>query len=182
MTTSNLPSQPMPIDASTSALEQLQDIQLPEPISAIPIAPGYWIIATILIILAIWLSRRLYKQRQYHAPRKAALTLLESYNIDDDTFAAQVNSLLKRTALTYLPRENLAKLNGQPWFDWLDTRLPAKQQHTIGNLLVKRHQASGLTFTEKAHLHSLAKAWLTNKRPFSDATLTPNNRQQEAKC
>jgi hypothetical protein len=111
-----------------------------------------------------------------------ALTLLEDYSIDDDSFAAQVNGLLKRTALTYLPRERFAKLNGQPWFDWLDTRLAPSQQHQIGDLLVKRHQASGLDQTEKAQLKSFAKSWLSNKRPFSDATLTSNNPHLEAKC
>ncbi|MFT6978094.1 MAG: hypothetical protein ACJAZA_001813 [Shewanella psychromarinicola] len=180
MTTQNLPTQPMPIDTKASALAQLQDIALPDPISAMPIALGYWIIAVIFVALASWLSYRFYKQHQYHAPRKIALALLGNYNIDDDTFAAQVNSLLKRTALTYLPREHLAKLNGQPWFDWLDTRLAPGQQHKIGPLLVKRHQASGLDQTENAQLHRLAKAWLSNKRPFSDATLTSNHTHQEA--
>jgi len=172
----------MPIDANASALAQLQDIQLPSPISPMPMALGYWIIALIFIALASWLGYRLYKQYQYHAPRKMALTLLESYSINDDTFAAQVNGLLKRTAITYLPRERFAKLNGQPWFDWLDTRLAPSQQHHIGDLLVKRHQASGLDQTEKAQLKSLAKSWLSNKHPFSDATLTSNNPQLEAKC
>ncbi|MBB1390928.1 DUF4381 domain-containing protein [Shewanella sp. SG44-6] len=182
MTTPNIPSQPMPIDANASALAQLHDIALPAPISTMPIAPGYWIIAAVLIILAVWLGKRLYKQHQYHAPRKIALTLLQSYNVEDDSFAAQVNSLLKRTALTYLPREHLAKLNGQPWFDWLDTRLAPDQQHKIGQLLVKRHQASGLDQAEKVQLLQLAQAWLNNKHAFSDATLISNNPHQEAKC
>ncbi|AZG73987.1 DUF4381 domain-containing protein [Shewanella livingstonensis] len=180
MTTPNLPTQAMPIDATASALAQLHDIVLPEPISAMPIAPGYWIIAAVLIILAIWLGKRLYKQHQYHAPRKIALTLLKSYDIKNDNFAAQVNSLLKRTALTYLPREHLAKLNGQAWFDWLDTRLTPGQQHKIGHLLIKRHQASGLDQAEKSQLQYLAKAWLSSKCAFSDATLTSNNTHQEA--
>jgi hypothetical protein len=180
MITQNLPTKPMPIDAKASALAQLQDIQLPDPISAIPIAPGYWIIAAVLVALASWLSYRFYKQHQYHAPRKIALTLLQSYDIEDDSFAAQVNGLLKRTALTYLPREHLAKLNGQPWFDWLDTRLAPSQQDQMGDLLVKRHQARGLNQTEKAQLHHLAKAWLSSKRPFSDVTLTSNHTHPEA--
>ena len=180
MTTQNLPTPTMPNDVNASALAQMQDIQLPDPISAFPIAPGYWLIATILIVLVLWLGKRIYKQHQYHAPRKQALTLLQSFDIDDDNFAAQVNSLLKRTALTYLPREHLAKLNGKPWFDWLDTRLPATQQHKIGDLLIKRHQASGLDLNEKVQLLHLAKAWLSNKHRFSDVTLPSQNQHQEA--
>lgn len=171
---------PITTDASASPLAQLQDIKLPEQISSMPIAPGYWIIAVFIIAVAIWLGYQLYKKYQYHAPRRMALTLLNEYDINDDGFAAQVNSLLKRTAMTYLPRENLAKLNGQPWFDWLDTRLPDKQQQIIGPLLVKRHQASGLTLDEKQQLASLAKTWLSNKHTFSDASLTLNNIVQEA--
>ncbi|QDE30646.1 MULTISPECIES: DUF4381 domain-containing protein [Shewanella] len=180
MTTSNLPTQPMPTDEHVSALSQMQDIQLPDPISAVPTAPGYWIIAAVFVILALWLAKRLYKQRQYHAPRKKALTLLQSYDIEDDNFAAQVNSLLKRTALTYLPREHFAKLNGQPWFDWLDTRLAPEQQHKIGQLLIKRHQANGLNPSEKVQLQHLASAWLSNKRHFNDVTLASTPTHQEA--
>jgi len=180
MTTSNSPMPPITADAGVSPLAQLQDIKLPDPISSMPIAPGYWIVAAFIIVIAIWLGYQLYKKYQYHAPRRQALAMLNQYDINDDGFAAQVNSLLKRTAMTYLPRENLAKLNGQPWFDWLDTRLPGKQQQIIGHLLVKRHQASGLTFDEKQQLASLAKAWLSNKQAFSDASLTQHNNVQEA--
>ncbi|GGB47479.1 DUF4381 domain-containing protein [Shewanella inventionis] len=180
MTTSNLPMPPTTADASASPLAQLNDIQLPDPISAMPIAPGYWIIAALIIVIAIWFAYRIYKQYQYHAPRKKALSLLDQYDINDDNFAAQVNSLLKRTAMTYLPRESLAKLNGQPWFDWLDSRLPSKQQHVIGELLFKRHQANGLTADEKQQLALLAKIWLSNKKPFSDPSLTTYLHTQEA--
>jgi hypothetical protein len=169
---------PITTDASTSPLAQLQDIKLPDQISAMPIAPGYWMIAAFIIAIAIWLGYQLYKKYQYHAPRRMALAMLNQYDINDDGFAAQVNSLLKRIAMTYLPRENLAKLNGQPWFDWLDTRLPSKQQQIIGRLLTKRHQASGLTLDEKQQLALLAKAWLSNKQAFSDASLTHHNSVQ----
>ena len=180
MTTSNLPMSPTTPNTSASPLAQLNDIQLPDPISAMPIAPGYWIIATLIIAIAIWFTYRVYKQYQYHAPRKLALSLLNQYDINDENFATQVNSLLKRTAMTYLPRENLAKLNGQPWFDWLDSRLPSKQQHIIGTLRFKRHQANGLTLDEKQQLAMLAKLWLSNKQSFSDHTLTANHHAQEA--
>ncbi|WP_372943301.1 DUF4381 domain-containing protein [Shewanella sp.] len=178
MTTSNSPMTPITTDVNAGPLAQLQDIKLPDPISAMPIAPGYWIIAALVIILLAWLSYKLYKKYQHHAPRKMALAMLNQYDINDDDFAANVNSLLKRTAMTYLPRQHLAKLNGQPWFDWLDKRLPSKHQQQIGELLIKRHQPSGLSLDDKQQLLLLARAWLTSTQAFSDQTLITNQAQE----
>jgi hypothetical protein len=156
---------------SNPLLSQLEDIQLPPEVTDLPIAPGYWLLlAFIIFIMAISL-RALYRRRRYHAPRKAALVILLSYDIDSDEFAAEVNTLLKRTALSYLPREKLAKLNGPQWFDWLDTRLPAMRQQEFGPLLVKRHQAKGLTLEDKLALLGLAKLWLSNSKKFTQAHL-----------
>lgn len=169
---------PITTDVNAGPLAQLQDIKLPDPISAMPIAPGYWIIAALVITLLAWLSFKLYKKYQHHAPRRMALALLNQYDINDDDFAANINSLLKRTAMTYLPRQHLAKLNGQPWFDWLDERLPSRHQQQIGKLLVKRHQASGLSIQDKQQLLLLARAWLTSTQAFSDHTLITTKVQE----
>ncbi|ABE54811.1 conserved hypothetical protein [Shewanella denitrificans OS217] len=148
-------------------LAQLDDIILPQSISDLPLAPGYWLLAFLLILFIGMIVRGLMLKRRYHAPRKAAIALLNSYDITSDEFAAQVNTLLKRTALSYLPREQLAHLNGNEWFDWLDTRMPVKHKGTFGALLVKRHQAQGLTTAEKHALKQLGSTWLSNTSPFS---------------
>ncbi|WP_445945122.1 DUF4381 domain-containing protein [Shewanella sp.] len=155
-----------PQTATDPILAQLDDIILPPSISDLPLAPGYWLLAFLLVLVIGMIVRRFMLKRRYHAPRKAAIALLNSYDITSDEFAAQVNTLLKRTALSYLPREQLARLNGNEWFEWLDSRMPAPNQHQFGPLLIKRHQAQGLTLEDKQALQRLAKTWLSHTKPF----------------
>ncbi|MCL1141609.1 DUF4381 domain-containing protein [Shewanella gaetbuli] len=160
------------VTPAPSPLEQMHDIALPETVSSLPIAPGYWILLAAILIVFTALLAKWLKHKKYHAPRKAALKLLTEMDVQSASFAADVNSLLKRTALTYLPRASLAHLNGTPWFNWLDRRLPTNKQNLIGDLLVKRYQASGLTPEENQQLFSLASLWLNNKDKFEHVAIT----------
>lgn len=167
-----------------SPLAQMHDILLPAMVSSMPIAPGYWLLLVLSVLILSWIISKLIKRRRYHAPRKTALKILQSMDSNADDFASEVNSLLKRTAMTYLPRQSLAHLNGQPWFNWLDQRLPTTKQQLIGTLLVKRHQAKGLTLEDNQQLLMLASLWLANKHPFEPVSNqdTDKRNKQEAAC
>lgn len=118
-----------PSPATQSGLENLRDIHLPAPINWWPPAPGWWILAAIIIGVAIalsmWLWRRAHKRRY----RKIALAQLENLyqhwqqQRDDIAFAQSTNQLLKQTALVAFPANNVAALNGAEWLDFLDRQL-----------------------------------------------------------
>ena len=178
-------SVPLPeVNQASSPLAQMHDIALPEKVSSLPIAPGYWILLLLLILSLSWMVKTLLKKYRYHAPRRTALAMLNAMDSNANTFASQVNSLFKRTAMTYLPRQSLAHLNGQPWFDWLDKRLPANHQRKIGPLLFKRHQQQGLTIEDNQQLLILAKLWLANSAPFEQVNISNTDPQNilEAQC
>ena len=180
--TSNVP---LPeVNQASSPLAQMHDIALPEKVSSLPIAPGYWILLLLIILSLSWIVKKVLKKYRYHAPRRTALVMLNAMDSNANTFASEVNSLLKRTAMTYLPRQSLAHLNGQPWFNWLDKRLPHKHQGVIGPLLFKRHQQKGLTSEDNQQLLVLARLWLANSAPFEQVNIANNNQQQipEAQC
>ena len=123
--TSNVP---LPeVNQASSPLAQMHDIALPEKVSSLPIAPGYWILLLLIILSLSWIVKKVLKKYRYHAPRRTALVMLNAMDSNANTFASEVNSLLKRTAMTYLPRQSLAHLNGQPWFNWLDKRIQSLQ-------------------------------------------------------
>lgn len=126
----------VPLQATSQAaptqipgLENLRDIHLPEPIGWWPPAPGWWMLAALIICTAIavgiWLLRRA-RQRRY---RKLALVQLQSLyknwqqQHDDIAFAQATNRLLKQTALAAFPAENVAALSGADWLDFLDRHL-----------------------------------------------------------
>ncbi|MCU8003562.1 MULTISPECIES: DUF4381 domain-containing protein [unclassified Shewanella] len=158
---------PMPFTAPNPALAQLQDIIHPEPIGAWPWAIGYWLVLALVIalitLLVIWLRQR----ARDLAPKKAAKQLLNQLDKQATSYASDVNSLLKRTAMSYLSREAIASLDGEAWAAWLDSYLPEHKRQRIGPLLAKRHQATPLTLAEANELHQLAQAWLASKAKLS---------------
>ncbi|MCU8031367.1 DUF4381 domain-containing protein [Shewanella sp. SM73] len=157
----------MPSTAPNPALAQLQDIIHPEPIGAWPWAIGYWLVLALVIALITLLVIWLRKRARDFAPKKAAKQLLNQLDRQATSYASDVNTLLKRTAMSYLSREAIASLNGEAWAAWLDSYLPAPKRQRIGHLLAKRHQPTPLTLAEANELHELAKAWLASKVKLS---------------
>ena len=169
------------------ALIQMEDIVLPPPISHLPVAPGYWILTALVIIAAVMLIIKRRKSVKYHASRKAAMSQLALLDINDVQFAIHINTLLKRTALSYLPRQDFAKLDGEKWFTWLDLRLPASDKGAIGKLLAKRYQACGLSSAENIQLLALTTHWFNKKTHFESieaitVTKSKKTNVQEASC
>ena len=111
----NLPAAPMMSAAPNPALAELQDIIHPDPIGAWPLAIGYWLVLAIVIslitLLVIWLRKR----ARYFAPRRAAKQLLNQLDRQAPSYVSDVNSILKRTAMSYLSREAIASLDGKAW-------------------------------------------------------------------
>ncbi|GKT11419.1 MAG: hypothetical protein ISEC1_P0383 [Thiomicrorhabdus sp.] len=109
-------------------LNQLEDIQLPEPIGWWPLSSSWWMlifmVSTVLIAL-IWYY---FDQKRRNAYRKEALAILEKIT-SLNTFEGspknpnqqllEINTLLKQVALTAYARADVAKLNNQDWLDFL---------------------------------------------------------------
>ncbi len=116
---------------SAELLAQLADIHLPEPVGLWPPAPGWWILAALLLAsvffggrkaYAVWRKRRfcshalLELERMYHEfataeaedPDKARLRYVNAFN-----------SVLRRVALTHFPDTAVAGLGGDDWLRFL---------------------------------------------------------------
>lgn len=109
---------------NVNELANLRDIQLPPAVSAWPPGPAYYALMALFIIFILIFIK--YKQRrQYIAPRREALlelTAIEVHyeeNLNVQKTAAEVNALLKRVALVYHPRADVASLHGQAWLRFL---------------------------------------------------------------
>lgn len=101
----------------------LRDIHIPDAISWWPPAIGWWVLA-VLIPLCLYLSYKLYK----HITRKTALKSAKSYfkMLRDDEQRSkheklvELSSLMRRTAVSLYPREDVASLTGDAWLNFLD--------------------------------------------------------------
>ena len=96
----------------TDPLAQLRDIHLPEPISWWPPAPGWWILALLLISALSYGLYRFFQWRNNNLYRRQALAELENsyacHKDDPTTFSHQVLALLRRTTRAAFPLKKLA--------------------------------------------------------------------------
>ncbi|MCL1073286.1 DUF4381 domain-containing protein [Shewanella dokdonensis] len=145
------------------ALSAMKDIRLPPEIGFWPPAPAIlalFILALLsLIALSVWLYLRHQQKRRQQAPAKAALQLLSQLDSEDPQLMLQLSALLKRCAISYGGREQVASLTGECWYQYLDQALPVKQQGKFQRLLQQRYQMRP-SAEDGEELKTLCQQWL----------------------
>lgn len=100
--------------SASQALESLNDIVVPDPVSLLPQTVG-WIVLCVFLFaaLAAWavFAWRRYRKNAY---RREALALIDS------TPLTELPALVKRVALATAPRTDVAALTGDAWLAYLD--------------------------------------------------------------
>ncbi|WP_052481050.1 DUF4381 domain-containing protein [Gilvimarinus agarilyticus] len=104
-------------------LTQLKDIHVPAPVSWWPLAPGWWAVIAVSIILlgllAYWLRKR-QNARRYRVQAATELKTLSSAQLNNSQFVEQINAILKRVAIQSDKRRNPGHLTGRAWLEYLD--------------------------------------------------------------
>lgn len=112
--------------AKEDALAQLRDIHLPEQIGWWPLASGWYVLMMFAVLSVIALVYYFYKKHLNSLPKKKALELLKTYALqyekDRNTqlASARISELLRRVALVYYPRTQVASIHGDGWIDFLN--------------------------------------------------------------
>jgi hypothetical protein len=107
----------------------LRDLHLPQFIGTWPLAPGWWVLIGLLLLLFAYLSRESYRKWRHNAPRRLALRELNRVRgeydrgVDKVTLGKELSELLRRAMLAYAPRRQVAGLTGDSWLEWLDRGL-----------------------------------------------------------
>jgi len=114
---------------------QLRDIHLPEPISWWPLAPGWWVllVLALLIIAVVFIAWKSYQSRQLKRDINAELELIKQQfqkTQDRSRLAKELSILLRRANISYYPGTNIAGLTGEEWLQHLD-RTNTKQSSDI---------------------------------------------------
>ena len=109
-----------------TSLAQLRDIHLPGPLATWPPAPGWFLLAIILIVLSIicgYIAQRFWQKQ---APKRAALKRLaelekQSRQTKNTNYIlSELSILLRIVALSYFPRLDCAGLCGNDWLEFLN--------------------------------------------------------------
>lgn len=147
------------------ALQQLKDIHLPQPIHNWPIAPGWLLLYTLLIVILTYLVYLYYQRKKSRSIVNFALSrlnVLENFliaNPENINIAAEISTLIRRTALYYFHRQEIAGLSGKEWLDFLNRSGNTTQFSAAGSLLIdapyRKNNSSDLL-----PLFSLTRDWL----------------------
>lgn len=106
-------------DTDPGSLDRLHDIAVPPPVSWWPLAPGWWVIVGIgLVLLAVGVVAAISRWHRNRYRREALRELGELSPAAESL--AVVAELVKRVALAAYPRDQVASLTGEPWLAFLD--------------------------------------------------------------
>jgi len=156
--------------APVSELAQLRDIHEPTPIGWWPLAPGWYGLA--LLVLLILLTLAFFISRSYLNGRakRQALRLLTNYEQqhqrqpNSQLASARISELLKRVALVYFPREDVASLQGEHWLAFLNNtgkRLDFNQVRAA--LLEQPYQPPQAVNHDLQLLFSMVRIWISQR-------------------
>ncbi len=110
----------------TEPLADLRLYHLPDAVSWWPPAPGWWILALLLITLvgalATWLLRRHRRRAAARAARAELLALRGAWDNDGNAliYVRGLSRLLRRFALVRFGHRRVAGLVGEDWLAFLD--------------------------------------------------------------
>lgn len=146
--------------ADAQALEGLNDIAVPEPMSLLPQAPGWIVLGAIVIALLVTIAALVWRRYRRNAYRREAVALVESIPLDS------LPALVKRVALAAAPRTEVASLTGDDWLAFLD-RTYGGDGFTNGPgrpLAALSFQPTALDQRSSDHLRQLVATWIRKFR------------------
>jgi len=111
------------VNDTEALLAQLRDIQSP-PVSMMP-AAGWWILLSVLLLLAVvgMLYLKRYRRRAWHRDARMQLNELRSnlHQVPVSSTLSATSTLVRRVVLATRPRADVASLHGEPWLELLDS-------------------------------------------------------------
>ena len=171
---------------SEDPLSQLADIHLPDPVGFWPLAPGWWVLIGILVLILIWLlvlglRRLLWKKRLQVAQRELdkAISSYQEKLANDPGEANQagldylyeVNKVLNRVAL-YTDAghtRDIAKLSGSAWLKYLDQSYGGTDFTQGAGKVLAEGQYRPIFAGEIEALYTLARQWINTRYKRNNA-------------
>ena len=111
----------MTSSSSSTSLQNLNDIVVPAAVPWWPVAPGWHVLAGLVLLLLLLFAYRVIRDRRRNRYRRLALQAITDIRRQADVAALeQLPIVLKRAALSAWPRGDVAALSGAEWHRFLD--------------------------------------------------------------
>jgi hypothetical protein len=149
-----------------ASLQNLNDIVAPPPVGWWPPAPGWYLLAVLLLAVLLYLGVRWWLTWRRNRYRRAALDELHSMGVQR---LPELPALLKRAALAIWPREQVAALSGAEWHRFLDetagkTLFTGDAGQALDRLAYAGRSRADLSEAEIKSVVGAAEYWLRNHR------------------
>ena len=151
-------------------LVNLKDIHLPPPVSFWPPAPGWWILAVLLISSLFIGGVLFYRQHKKRKPKTEALRILKDLQIlylnsqDEVALLRSLSNLLRRTALTFHDKDAVASLQGSSWLEFLDKTGKTKEFSQGAGKVLGNEVFQQKVNPDMNALFPLVKKWISSSR------------------
>jgi hypothetical protein len=160
---------------AAEVLQQLRDIHLPEAPGVWPPAPGWWLLALLLLGALVWLTVRLVtaerKRRPIHRARHLYDELYRRHlsgEVSARDYLHQSNELIKRLLIHGLGDDSARRAHGPEWLALLDRHAdePAFTSGAGSALGDARFRPD--VDADTAAVHEVVSRLLTRIRPRSE--------------
>ena len=163
-------------------LAQLKEIHLPNQVHSYPLAPGWWILAFIVIALTILFMVKWFKAYRLAKAKRQAIKLLSKIDDNEENQSNEIMSLLKWAALQYFSRDKIAPLFGSQLQQFLKNSLPEKLQNKFIELsqsaFEHRYQIDELSQIDQT-LKKAALLWLQHALPPKEVPIKKQQASNE---
>ncbi|MCJ8272531.1 MAG: DUF4381 domain-containing protein [Psychrosphaera sp.] len=156
---------------------QIADIHVPMEVSMWPPAYGWWIVLLLVLITLFTVFKLVRKWRKNRVQRNFALDELKAVNLEHYAAWQQINEIMKRAAMVYYPRTQVAALTGEKWkaflLEGLGKKTASKMPEFDDNWLNFAYTPV-VDQQQVQSYHQFAQVWLTKgllrNKPTAGAT------------
>lgn len=154
--------------ADSIALQRFHDIVEPGAVNWMPQTAGWYVLLFLMVVTGVLIALKIHRRRRANFYRREALrelAAIEEMAGDPAQRAKAVSMipvLLKRTALAFAPRGQVASISGQEWLFLLDHSYKGQGfTEGPGKILPElSYQETDLSQEELSGLVELARVWI----------------------
>jgi hypothetical protein len=147
------------MNGAADPLAELRPLHLPTEIGWWPPAPGWWVLAVVLLALLAW-AAMIWRRG---AARREALGIIRALahaKLTGPMLAQQINLLLRRYAMACYPRQNAAALAGPRWLEFLDRHGAGREFGSVGGQALIGAAFAAHADVDRDELIGLATHWI----------------------
>jgi len=153
----------------TSSLQNLNDIVAPAAVPWWPLAPGWYVLMAITFMVILWFAMAAWRRWQQNRYRRQALEEFSAICKGPEGALHSLPELLKRTALSAWPRDEVAALSGERWHRFLDESAGVEQfcggaGELLDQLAYGDGRQPGFSEEEQRCLVEATENWLRSHR------------------